>query len=149
MEVRNGMWKKILAWNGIWNGKFLVWYRNGIGENCQNGIWKNRLPFYSIPCQPVRWTIPMILNRVGVENPKLEAKDTKKSEAKAKDSLCEDRLLEAKAGTRTQGKCSQKKDFLNFFSGVLQKKTRFSNFFFRRSPKKKIFKKVFRRSTKF
>ena len=48
MEVWNGIWKKILVWNGIWNGRFLVWNGNGMEENCQYGIWKNRLPFHSI-----------------------------------------------------------------------------------------------------
>ena len=50
MEVWNGIWKKILVWNGIWNRRFLVWNGNGMEENCQYGIWKNRLPFHSIPC---------------------------------------------------------------------------------------------------
>ena len=50
MEVWNGIWKKILVWNGIWNGRFLVWNWNGMEENCKYGIWKNRLPFHSIPC---------------------------------------------------------------------------------------------------
>ena len=56
MEVWNGIWKKILVWNGIWkknlvwNGRFLVWNGNGMEENCQYGIWKNRLTFHSIPC---------------------------------------------------------------------------------------------------
>ena len=56
MEVWNGIWKKILVWNGIWkkilvwNGRFLVWNGNGMEENGQYGIWKNRLPFHSIPC---------------------------------------------------------------------------------------------------
>ena len=63
MEVRNGIRKKILVWNGrflvwngirkkilVWNGRFLVWNGNGMEENCQYGIWKNRLPFYSIQC---------------------------------------------------------------------------------------------------
>ena len=45
--VWNGIWKKILVWNGIWNGRFL-WNGNGMEENCQYGIWKNRLPFHSI-----------------------------------------------------------------------------------------------------
>ena len=44
--VWNGIWKKIL----VWNGRFLVWNGNGMEENCQYGIWKNRLPFHSIPC---------------------------------------------------------------------------------------------------
>ena len=47
-------WKKILVWNGIWNGRFLVWNGNGMEENCQYGIWKNRLPFHSIPCPVYR-----------------------------------------------------------------------------------------------
>ena len=46
MEVWNGIWKKIL----IWNGRFLVWNGNGMEENCQYGIWKNYLSFHSIPC---------------------------------------------------------------------------------------------------
>ena len=50
MEVWNGIWKKILVWNGIWNGRFLVWNGNGMEKNCLYGIWKNRLPFHSIPC---------------------------------------------------------------------------------------------------
>ena len=50
MEVWNEIWKKILVWNGIWNGRFLVWNGNGMEENFQCGIWKNRLPFHSIPC---------------------------------------------------------------------------------------------------
>ena len=46
MEVWNGIWKKIL----VWNGRFLlVWNGNGMDENCQYGIWKNRLLFHSIP----------------------------------------------------------------------------------------------------
>ena len=49
MEVWNGIWKKILVWNGIWNGRFLVWNGNGMEENCQYGIWKNRLPFHTMP----------------------------------------------------------------------------------------------------
>ena len=32
-------WKKLPQWNG-----------NGLEENCQYGIWKNRLPFHSVPC---------------------------------------------------------------------------------------------------
>ena len=53
MEVWNGIWKKILVSNGIWNGRFLV--RNGrklpvwnVEENYQYGIWKNRLPFHPL-----------------------------------------------------------------------------------------------------
>ena len=31
--------------------RFLAWNENGIEENCQYGIWKNRLPFHTMPCQ--------------------------------------------------------------------------------------------------
>ena len=48
MEVCNGIWKKILVWNGIWNERFLVWNGNGMEENCQYGIRKNRFPFHTI-----------------------------------------------------------------------------------------------------
>ena len=42
-------WKKILVWNGIWNG-------NGMEENCRNEIWKNCLPFHTMPClQPTNY----------------------------------------------------------------------------------------------
>ena len=50
MEERNGIWKKILAWNGIRNGKFLAWNGYGMEEILKYGIWKNRLPFHSMPC---------------------------------------------------------------------------------------------------
>ena len=50
MEVWNGIWKKILVWNEIWNGRLLVWIGNGMDENCQYEMWKNRLPLYSMPC---------------------------------------------------------------------------------------------------
>ena len=50
MEVWNGIWKKILIWNRIWNGRFLVWNGNGMEENCQYGIWQNHLPFHTMPC---------------------------------------------------------------------------------------------------
>ena len=48
MKVWNGIWKKILVWNGIWK-KILVW--NEMEENCQYGIWKNRLLFHAMPCR--------------------------------------------------------------------------------------------------
>ena len=51
MEVWNGIWKKILVWNEKWNGRLLVWNGNGMDENRQYGIWKNRLPFLVIPCR--------------------------------------------------------------------------------------------------
>ena len=53
MEEWNGIWKKILVWNGIRNGKFLVWNGYGMEEILQHGIWKNRLPFHSIACPAV------------------------------------------------------------------------------------------------
>ena len=34
IEVWNGIRKKVLVWNGIWNGRFLVWNGNGMEENC-------------------------------------------------------------------------------------------------------------------
>ena len=49
-KFRYRIWKKILVWNGIWSGRFLVWNGNGMEQNCQYGIWKNRLQFQSIPC---------------------------------------------------------------------------------------------------
>ena len=49
VKVWNGIWKKILAWNEIWSGRLLVWNANGMDEICQYGIWKNCLPFHSMP----------------------------------------------------------------------------------------------------
>ena len=40
MELWNGIWKKILGWNGRF------WY--GMEENCHYGIWKNRLPYHAL-----------------------------------------------------------------------------------------------------
>ena len=51
VEVWNGIWKKILVWNEIWNGRLLVWNGNVMDENCQYGIWKNCLPFHAMPCR--------------------------------------------------------------------------------------------------
>ena len=66
-------------------------------------------------------------SRGGVEDTRLEAKDTKKFEAK--DSPSEDRTSRGQGHTR---KCSSKKKegFQKFFSGGKGLK----NFFFRRSP---------------
>ena len=50
MEVWNGIWKKILVWNGTWNGRFLVRNGNQIEKNRRYGIWNNHLPFHTIPC---------------------------------------------------------------------------------------------------
>ena len=49
MEIWSGIRKKILVWDGIGNGKFLVWNGNKMEKNCQYGIWKNLLPFHSMP----------------------------------------------------------------------------------------------------
>ena len=46
MEVLNEIWKKIL----VWNGRFLAWNGNRMEEYCQYGIWKNHLPFHTMPC---------------------------------------------------------------------------------------------------
>ena len=51
LEVWNGIWKKSLVWNEIWNGRFLAWNGNGMEENCLYGIWKNRLPFHTMSCR--------------------------------------------------------------------------------------------------
>ena len=48
MEVWDGIWKKILLCDGIWNGKLLVCNGNRMEENCQYGIRK--IVFHSIPC---------------------------------------------------------------------------------------------------
>ena len=41
--------------NGIWNGRFFIWNGNGVEENYQCGIWKNRLPLHSIRCPDQRY----------------------------------------------------------------------------------------------
>ena len=51
MEIWNGIWKKILVWNEICNGRLLVWNGNVMDENCHYGIRKNRLPFHAMPWQ--------------------------------------------------------------------------------------------------
>ena len=61
MEVWNGIWKKILVWNGIWKWRFLVWNGNGMEEKCKFGIWKNRLPFHTMPC----WSVCILFGFVG------------------------------------------------------------------------------------
>ena len=82
-----------------------------------------------------------IITRGGVEDTRLEAKakDTKKSEAKAKDILSEDRH------SRGQGQeCSRPRPRTKDTSASALKKKWSSQKFFRRSPKKiKIKKKVF------
>ena len=81
-------------------------------------------------------------NRGGVEDTRLEAKakDTKKYEAKAKDSLSEDRH------SRGQGQeCSRRPRTKDTSASALQKK-RSSKKIFRRSPKKRSSQKFFKRS---
>ena len=51
MEAWNGIWKKILVWNEVWNGRLLVRNGNGMDKNCQYRIWKHCLPFHSMPCR--------------------------------------------------------------------------------------------------
>ena len=80
--------------------------------------------------------------RGGVEDTRLEAeakdiKKIKKSEAKPKDSLSEDRH------SRGQGqKCSRPRT-KDTSASALQKKKRSSQKFFRRSPQKNVFQKIF------
>ena len=104
-----------------------------------------------------------VVIRGGVEDTRLEAKvkDTKKSEAKAKDSLSEDRhsrgqgqeysrprtgILEAKDQGHKR-KCSPKKkkkrSSQKFFKRSPKKKKRSSQKFFKRSPQKNVFHKNF------
>ena len=95
-------------------------------------------------CFLVRMTLPVMFCRGGVEDTRLQGsrpRTQKKSEAKAKDSLSEDRhsrgqrqeCSRPRPRTKdTKRKCSPKK------------KKRSSQIFFRRSPKKKkVFTKIF------
>ena len=38
-----------MEWNMEWEIFSMEWKWNGMEENCQCGIWKNRLPFHSLP----------------------------------------------------------------------------------------------------
>ena len=79
------------------------------------------------------------INRGAVKDTRLEskAKDTKKSEAKAKHSLSEDRH------SRGQGQeCSRPRTQAQVLSKK-KKKKRSSQKFFKRSPQKNVFKKNF------
>ena len=91
----------------------------------------------SLPMQ--RFLATRLINRVGVEDTRLEAKDTKKSEAKAKDSLSEDRH------SRGQGQeCSRPRPRTKDTSAsALQKKKDFTKIFHAISKKKKVFTKIF------
>ena len=86
--------------------------------------------------------IHAVIARGGVEDTRLEAKakDTKKSEAKTKDSLSEDRH------SRGQGQeCSRPRPIKDTSASALQKK-RSSQKFFKRSPQKNVFQKNFNNS---
>ena len=94
-----------------------------------------------------------IFIRGRVEDTRLEAKDTKKSEAKAKDSAfprtgtleVKDRNARGQGqGPRTQAQVlsKEKKRSSQNFSGDFQKK-RSSQKFSRRSPRKNVFQKIF------
>ena len=90
--------------------------------------------------------------RDGVEDTRLEAKDTKKSEAK--DSPTEDRPSRGEgqkcSRPRTQAQVlSKKKGLHKIFSGDLQKEKVFTKIFQAQSRKKTFSKKFFRRSTNF
>ena len=89
------------------------------------------------PLLPGYVTVRNMTGRGGVEDTRLEAKakDTKKSEAKAKDSFFEDRHSRGqgqKSRPRTQAQVPSKK-----------KKKRSSQKFFRQSPQKNVFQKIF------
>ena len=43
MEVWNGIWKKVLVWNEVWNGRLLVWNERKLP------VWNMEISF-SIPC---------------------------------------------------------------------------------------------------
>ena len=63
MDVWNGIWKKII----VWNGRLLVWNENGMEENSQYGMWKNRLPFHFIPC-PASHIISILSSKIKVRS---------------------------------------------------------------------------------
>ena len=46
MEVWNGIWKKILVRNGIWNGRFLVW--NGRKFPVWNMEKSSSIPYHAL-----------------------------------------------------------------------------------------------------
>ena len=105
----------------------------------------SRLAFRSISYSSVQFNIVII--RGVVEDTRLEAKDTKKSEAKPKDSLSEDRHFRGQgqecSRPRTQAQVlSKKKGLHKNFSGDLKKK-RSSQKFFKRSQRKNVFQKIF------
>ena len=59
----NALWYGSMKWNMEenfsmeWNGRFLVWK-----ENCQNGIWKNHLPFHTMlkACYKISLLLPHV-----------------------------------------------------------------------------------------
>ena len=96
-------------------------------------------------CKIVKFPNSVLVIRGRVEDTRLEAKDTKKSEAKAKDSLSEDRH------SRGQGQeCSRPRPRTKDTSAsALQKKKGLHKNFSSDLHKKTFSKKFFKRSTKF
>ena len=96
----------------------------------QNSLRKSDINWIKIPpyssSQGGVWEI--MVNRGGVEDTRLEAKDTKKSEAKAKDSLSEDRPSRGQGQEFSRPRPRTKDTAASVFQ------------------KKKVFKKVFRQS---
>ena len=97
-----------------------------------------------------------VIPRGGVEDTRLEAKakDTKKSEAKAKDNLSEDRHSRGQGqecsrprprikDTSASALQKKKRSSQKFFRRSPQKKKRSSQTFFKRSPQKNVFQKIF------
>ena len=93
-------------------------------------LWP-RILFVSLASSLVSSTSPLLLSivtRGGVEDTRLEAKDTKKSEAKAKDSPSEDRPSRGQ-GPKTQAQVlSKKKVFRKFFQAISRKNRFAKNF---------------------
>ena len=100
--------------------------------------------------------------RGGVEDTRLEAKDTKKNpRPRPRTAFPRTNPLEAKdrnargqgQGPRTQAQVLSKKKkgkvFTKIYLGDLQKKKRSSQKFLKRTPQKNVFQKFFKRSTKF
>ena len=96
----------------------------------------------------------IVPTRGGVEDTRLEAKakDTKKSEAKAKDSLPEDRHSQGQGqecsrprprtkDTSASALQKKKKVFTKIFWAISKKKKRSSQKFFKRSPQKNVIQK--------
>ena len=100
-----------------------------------SSVRDSRAPWLFVRGSRAPW---LLISRGGVEDTRLEAKDTKKSEAK--DSLSEDRHFRGQGHKR---KCSPKKRSSQKFVGRSPKKKRSSQKFFRRSLLKNVFQKIF------